>query len=78
MKQEYKHKLLLPQKLMTWFVDIEQQPPKITGFSIERMQYIVSTIVKHPQDKHPGAYSLLNMRYLNVIVTVKQIRRAHV
>ena len=68
MKQEYKHKLLLPQKLMTWFVDIEQQPPKITGFSIERMQYIVSTIVKHPQDKHPGAYSLLNMRYLENIV----------
>lgn len=53
---------------MTWFADIEQQPPKITGFTIERLQYLVSTIVKNKQDKHPGAYSLLNMAYLENIV----------
>ena len=68
MKSEYKHKLLLPEKLMTWFADIRQQPPKITGFTIERMQYLISTIVKNKQDKHPGAYSLLNMAYLENIV----------
>ena len=67
-RRDYKHKLLLPVKLMAWFKYIEQDPPQITGFSLERMQYIVSTILKHPQDKHPGAYSVLNMEYLQNIV----------
>lgn len=67
-RKDYKHKLLLPEKLMAWFKYIEQDPPEIQGFTVERMQYIVSTIVKHPQDKHPGAYSLLNMQYLRNIV----------
>lgn len=32
------------------------------------MEYLISTILKHKQDNHPGAYSLLNMQYLRNIV----------
>jgi len=67
-RKDYKHKLLLPEKLMAWFKYIESNPPDIQGFTVERMQYIVSSIMKHPQDKHPGAYSVLNMQYLRNIV----------
>ena len=35
---------------------------------MDRLYYIVSTIMKHKQQKHPGAYSLLNMGYLRNIV----------
>lgn len=68
MKKESKHILLLPEKLMTRFADIQHNPPQIIGFNIDRLQCIVSTILKHKQQKHPGAYSLLNMGYLRNIV----------
>lgn len=48
--------------------EFEANPPQITGFSISRLQYIIHLIISHKQDKHIGAYSLLNMNFmLNVI-----------
>lgn len=60
--------LLLPEKLQGWLKEFEKRPPDITGFSISRMQYIISAILTHKQDKHPGAWSVLNMQYLKNIV----------
>jgi len=60
--------LLLPTKLKGWLKKTKEDPPDITGFTISRLEYLISEIVKHKQEKHPGAYSLLNMEYLRNIV----------
>jgi len=48
--------------------EFEQNPPQISGFSISRMQYLISLIISHKQDNHPGAYSLLCMGYLKNVI----------
>lgn len=48
--------------------ELEILAPDIVGFSIERLKYLISVIVSHKKDKHPGAYSQLNMQYLKNIV----------
>lgn len=51
--------------------EIEQNPPKIPGFTISRTEYLISLILTNKQDHHPGAWSVLNMTYLR-----KQVPKA--
>ena len=67
-KKSSEYKFCLPKSILSWLKEIEKQPPDIIGFSIARLKYLLSTIVTHRQDKHPMAYSLLNMGYLQNIV----------
>ena len=46
----------------------ENTPPPITGFTVSKVLYLISLVLTHKQDRHPGAYSLLNMEYMQNIV----------
>ena len=47
---------------------IKRRPPPISGFTIYRLEYLISLILTHKQKKHEGAWSLLNMQYMTNIV----------
>lgn len=67
-KKTIRYNQIIAINLIPKMKEFEQNPPQISGFSISRMQYLISLIISHKQDNHPGAYSLLNMQYmLNVI-----------
>ena len=48
--------------------EFEQNPPPIIGFTISRVQYLISLILSHKQDNHPGAWSVLKMEYMEPVV----------
>jgi hypothetical protein len=69
MVSQKKYNQLLPENLLPWLKEVEQNPPKIIGFRISRLEYIISLILTHKQKKYPGSYSLLTMEYIkNIIV----------
>jgi hypothetical protein len=55
------HHFYIPEKILNVLQDLVELMPHIEGFSIGRLKYLITLIVTHKQDKHPGAYSLLNM-----------------
>lgn len=63
-----RHNVLIPTNLIDKMKAFERNPPPICGFSISRMEYLIHLILLHKQDKHPGAYSLLNMQYMQFVV----------
>ncbi len=63
--------LVLPGK-ESWIKNVEQNPPRIEGFSILRLEYILHLILSHKQKKHPGSWSKLNMQTM-----LEQIPRAN-
>jgi hypothetical protein len=40
----------------------------IPGYKVSRMMYLLSIILTHKQDKHPGAWAVLHMVYLRAVV----------
>jgi hypothetical protein len=67
-KNAKKYKLLIPSNLIPRIKELEIAPLSIPGFSISRMQYLISLIISHKQKNHTGAYSLLNMQYMSNVV----------
>jgi hypothetical protein len=67
-KKSPEYHFCLPENIIVPLQEIEKQPPDIVGFSMTRLKYLISIIVTHVQDKHPGSYSLLNMVHLQSIV----------
>jgi hypothetical protein len=67
-KQEKDYRYHLPEKVIVVLPDITVKASHIEGFTINRLKYLISAIVTHPQDDHPGAYSVLYMWYLNNVV----------
>jgi len=67
-KVKEKYNQLIAVNLKDKMKDFAQYPPPIPGFSISRLEYLVHLILSHKQDKHRGAYSILNMEYMNNIV----------
>lgn len=62
------HNQLIAVNLIDTIKDIEKNPPKIKGFSIPRLEYLIHLIICNKQDNHPGAWSVLHMPYLRKIV----------
>lgn len=62
------HNITIDVDLIPKMKEFEKNPPPISGFKISRMEYLISLIITHKQDKHPGAYSLLNMQYMQNVV----------
>lgn len=58
----------MPEKVITKLKEIENNPPKIKGFKMCRAEYLISSIVTHKQEKHPGSYSILNMKFMTNVV----------
>lgn len=52
--------------------EFEENKPKIEGFRISRLQYLLHLIMSHKQDKHPRAWSVLNM-----VIMLEVVPRAH-
>ena len=67
-KLTQKYHLLIPEKLLPVLEQIEINPPNISGFSISRMKFLISTILTHKQNDSQFSYSILNMAYLKKIV----------
>jgi hypothetical protein len=67
-KKVKKYNQLIAVNLIPKMKEIQQNPPPIIGFTITRLQYLISLILTHKQDNHPGSYSLLNMGYLKNII----------
>ena len=63
-----RYNILIAVDLIPWIKELEQNPPSIIGFTISRMEYIISLIISHKQDKHLGAYSVLKMEYIQNVV----------
>lgn len=63
-----KYHLLIPEKLLPVLEQFEINPPNISGFSISRMKFLISTILTHKQNDSQFSYSILNMAYLKNIV----------
>jgi hypothetical protein len=68
MAGQKKNNQLIAVNLISKMKEIEQNPPKIVGFSISRLQYLISLILTLKQDDHPGAWSVLNMQYMENVV----------
>ncbi len=68
MTGQRKYYQLIPVNLIPKMKEIENNPPKIIGFSISRLQYLISLILTLKQDDHPGAWSVLNMQYMENVV----------
>src|ERR1035437_5017940 len=62
------HNITIDVDLIPKMKEFEKNPPPISWFKISRMEYLISLIITHKQDKHPGAYSLLNMQYMQNVV----------
>lgn len=60
--------ILLPKAVIPLLKEIEAERPNITGYSTERMKYLIHTIITHKQKKEPGSYSKLLMKYLRNVV----------
>ena len=67
-KPAQKYHLLIPEKLIPVLEQFEKDPPEISGFSINRMKFLISTILTHKQNDTQFSYSILNMLYLKNIV----------
>jgi hypothetical protein len=67
-KRVKRYNILIAVNLIEKIKEFEHNPPPITGFSIFRLQYLISLILTHKQDNHPDAWSLLNMRYMKNII----------
>jgi len=59
---------LIAVDLIPFIEELKQNPPSIKGFSISRMEYLISLILTHKQKTHHGAWSLLYMQYLRNLV----------
>jgi DNA-binding PadR family transcriptional regulator len=68
MKRERVHVQLVALNLTDVMKEVAEHPPDIPGFKISRLEYLISLILTHKQDKHAGAYSVLNMKYMSNIV----------
>jgi len=66
--KEKLYRILIAVDLIPKMKQFELHPPPITGFTISRLQYLISLILSHKQDNHPGAWSLLNMEYMKNII----------
>ena len=67
-KKTKRYNQLIAINLIDRMKQIEQDPPPIIGFTISRLQYLISLILSHKQDNHPGAWSVLKMEYLNNVI----------
>ena len=67
-KKTKRYNQLIAVNLIDKIIEYEHDPPRISGFSISRMQYLLSLILSHKQDNHPGSYSILNMQFLLNVV----------
>lgn len=67
-EQHQKYHILIPVSLLPLLVQFENNPPNISGFTISRMGYLISTILTHRQEDHEYSYSILNMELLKNIV----------
>lgn len=62
------YRYLYPINLNTELKEIKANPPKIIGFSMIRLEYILHLILSHKQKKDRHSYSILNMEYLRIVV----------
>ncbi|MEQ9309518.1 MAG: hypothetical protein RLN90_08695 [Balneolaceae bacterium] len=62
------YRYLYPINLKSNLKEIEVNPPKIIGFSMIRLEYILHLILSHKQKKDRHSYSILNMEYLRKVV----------
>src|ERR1035437_4918793 len=67
-KKEKRYNQLIAVNLIPKMKEFEQNPPPIIGFTISRVQYLISLILSHKQDNHPGAWSVLKMEYMEPVV----------
>lgn len=67
-KKTKRYNQLIAVNLIPKMKEFEQTPPQIIGFSISRVQYLISLILALKQDDHPGAWSVLNMQYMENVV----------
>lgn len=67
-KKNKRYRLVIAVNLIPKMRELENNPLPITGFTVSRMLYLISLIISHKQDNHPGAYSLLNMFYMSNVV----------
>jgi hypothetical protein len=63
-----KYNQLTSVNLIEKLKEFEKTPPKITGFSISRMKYLISLILTHKQKNFTGSWSVLNMTYMKNVV----------
>jgi hypothetical protein len=59
-EKKYGYNALLTDKLLRWLDEAESKKR-------QRLMYLLSTILTHKQDKHPGAWSVLKMEYLRQV-----------
>ncbi len=59
---------LIAVDLIPFMEELRQNPPPIKGFSISRMEYLITLILTHKQKNHLGAWSVLYMAYLRNVV----------
>lgn len=67
-KKVKRYNQLIAVNLIPKMKEFEQNPPPIPGFTISRTEYLLSLILSHKQDNHPGAWSVLNMQYMENVV----------
>ncbi|MBN1187333.1 MAG: hypothetical protein JXB49_33960 [Bacteroidales bacterium] len=67
-KREKSYHLIIPEKLLPVIIEIEKNPPRIYGFSKDRLLYLISVILSNKQKDHSCSYSMLNMKYLTNVV----------
>lgn len=63
-----KHHLHIPESLIPILEQFEKSPPNISGFTIDRMGYLISTILNHREKDHEYSYSILTMAFLKNVV----------
>jgi len=68
MRKTKRYNQLIALNLVEKMKGFEANPPQITGFTISRLQYLISLIISHKQEEHAGAYALLNMQYMSNVV----------
>lgn len=67
-KEKVKYNAILTDNLLRLLQELDDNRPPIPAYKRSRMMYLLSTIMTHPQDKHPGAWSVLHMNYLRAVV----------
>ena len=66
MKRSYNQ--LIAVNLKQKLKEFELNPPPISGFSVSRMEYLISLILTHKQKKYSGSWSVLKMQYMTNII----------
>lgn len=68
MRNKTSYYICVTRRILELMPEINIKAGTITGYTTDRMKYLISLIISHKQDSHPGAYSVLNMEYLKKVV----------